>query len=117
MAGKTDCTNYKLTHEETEDKKCLLSSQQSDGIIETSDSPSTDSDLQISSGQAQATASQVMIGANSQSISQMSNIPSSDPDPTLAKLSQRLGHLKEHAAKDRQVLTGLVSVRQTGNGR
>ena len=92
-------------------QECLLSTQ-TDGVSDTSETPPINSDQQISSDQALATASQVMIRDDSQSTSQPVVNQSSSQDPILAellKMSQRFGHLEEQAAKDRQVLMGLVS--------
>ena len=92
-------------------KKCLLSTQ-TDGVTDTSESIPISQDQQISSDQVLATASQVVVRDDPQGTSQSLTNQSSKQDPILAelqKISQRFGYLEEQAAKDRQVLTGLVS--------
>ena len=111
MGGAHYCSTCKTTHEGTTGKKCLLSTQ-TDGVTDMSENPPNNPEQQISSDQALATASQVMIRNDSQSTSQSITNQLSGQDPILTellKISQRFGHLEEQAVKDRQVLTGLVS--------
>ena len=111
MGGARYCSTCKVTHEGTMGKKCLLSTQ-TDGVTDTSESIPISQDQQISSDQVLATASQVVVRDDPQGTSQSLTNQSSSQDPILAelqKISQRFGYLEEQAAKDRQVLTGLVS--------
>ena len=111
MGGVCYCSTCKVTHEGTTGKKCLLSTQ-TDGITDSSESPPFNQDQQIFSDQALATASQVVVRDDPQSTSHSVTNQLSSQDPILAellKISKRFGHLEEQAAKDRQVLTGLVS--------
>ena len=111
MGGARYCSTCKMTHEGTTGKKCSLSTQ-NDCVTDTSESLLINQDQQISSDQALATASQVVVRDDPQGTSQSVTNQSSSQDPILAellKISQRFGHLEEQAAKDRQVLTGLVS--------
>ena len=111
MGGARYCSNCKMTHEGTTDKKCSLSTQ-NDGITDTSESLLVNQDQQISPDQALATASQVVVRDDPQGTSHLVTNQPNSQDPILAellKISQRFGHLEEQAAKDRQVLTGLVS--------
>ena len=111
MGGAHYCSTCKMTHEGTTGKKCSLSTQ-NDGVTDTSESLPVNQDQQISPDQALATASQVVVRDDPQGTSHLVTNQPSSQDPILAellKISQRFGHLEEQAAKDRQVLTGLVS--------
>ena len=111
MAGARYCSTCKMTHEGTTGKKCSLSTQ-NDGVTDTTESLPVNQDQQISPDQALATASQVVVRDDPQGTSHLLKNQPSSQDPILAellKISQRFGHLEEQAAKDRQVLTGLVS--------
>ena len=105
------CSSCKQVHDGARGSKCPLSTHQSNNPSEQADNVTVNPE-NISQAQAEATANQVMVEESASNSEASASTPQASQDPVLKELlniSKRFGHLEQQAAKDRQILSGLVT--------